>query len=314
MRGNSLPTSCSFIQNCVITLQCLCSSRELFAAPKPGTWVGSTHGQMWQSATRSTGAQGGCGLHVLHMVLTAPQDLIIPLAIKLHMDLLSMICESQRAVFMTRQLAEETPFLLFLGPPNMLQETAPSEGHQFNHNSLLQSNRFRLARVDWRLFDLFINLASLAECCPQSSPVALVLELPKHTFPIFLPSSGLHQQATARLGLPQQEGQMLRCVLALPQLRSHFLGARPWSQHGFLLWGQTSCSPSGCRGEHMGAFSWEHTKLSTVLVISSLMFLPLPGDTTPQQRPTTACVSVSSNKQPCLMPQGERAPGSSIQK
>lgn len=53
-------------------------------------------------------------------VLTAPQDLIISLAIKLHMDLLSVICESQRVVLMTQQLAEETPLPVLLGPPNIL--------------------------------------------------------------------------------------------------------------------------------------------------------------------------------------------------
>lgn len=160
---------------------------------------------------------------MLHVGLTAPQDLIIPLAIKLHTDLLSMICVIKQAVLMTQQLAEETPLLLLLGAPNMLQEMALSEGHQLDHNSLLQRNRFRLARVDWRHFDLFINLSSLAECCPQSSPVALALELPMHTLPILLPSSGRHQQATAGLWLPQQEGPVLRCVLAL-------LPPSSWSQ------------------------------------------------------------------------------------
>lgn len=95
-------------------------------------------------------------------------------------------------VLMTQQLAEETPLLLLLGPPNGLQETTPSEGHQLDHNSLLQSNRSRSARVNWRLFDLFINLSSLAECCPKSSPVAPALVLPIHTFPTSLPRSGQH--------------------------------------------------------------------------------------------------------------------------
>lgn len=144
-------------------------------------------------------------------VLTAPQGLLISLAIKLHMDLLSMICGSQQVDLMTQQLAEETQLLLLLGPPNMLRETAPSEGHQLDHNGLLQSNKSRLARADWRLSDLFINLSSLAECCPQSSPAAPALELPKHPFPILVPRSGLHPQITAGPWLPQQGGHELGC-------------------------------------------------------------------------------------------------------
>lgn len=73
---------------------------------------------------------------------------------------------------MTQQLAEETPLPLLLHPPDRLQERAPSQGYQFNHDGLLQSKRSRLAGVDWRLLDLFINLLNPAQRCLQSLPVA----------------------------------------------------------------------------------------------------------------------------------------------
>lgn len=52
---------------------------------------------VWECASRSTGAQGGCALHVLLVVLTVPQDLVISLAMKLYMGLPSTVCESQHA-------------------------------------------------------------------------------------------------------------------------------------------------------------------------------------------------------------------------
>lgn len=307
MRDNALPTSCSSIQNCAITLQGLCFPRELqsqapgWAAPWADVAMGNQEhgcsGRTW-SVCASCGFNCTPGSHN-------------PSCNKAAHGFTKHVCVIKQAVLVTQQLAEETPLLLLLGAPNMLQEMALSEGHQLDHNSLLQRNRFRLARVDWRHFDLFINLSSLAERCPQSSPVALALELPMHTLPIFLPSSGAPAGHSRALAATAGGTRAQVCPGPAPlQFLEPALGANKASCSG----AKGAALPSGCRGEHMGPFSWEHIKLSAVLVISSLVFLPLLGDTTLAAAPTTACAPVSSNKQPCSVPRGERAPGSSIQK
>lgn len=197
----------------------------------------------------------------LTWVLSAPWVLIIPLAIKPHTFLLSMICESQWVILTTRRLAEETPLPLLLSPPNRLQERAPSQGYPFDHDSLLQSERSWLARVDWRLFDLFINLSDLAQCCPQSLPAAPAPELQVHT--LLTPpevwtaptrpqrGSGSRSREDACSGVspasavdreplhrpfPGTGRAGHRCG---PGPCRPLLGARSWSQRGFLPWGPT---------------------------------------------------------------------------
>lgn len=243
----------------------------------------------------------------LAWVLTAPWVLIISLAIKPHTFLLSMICESQWVILTTQQLAEETPLPLLLSPPNRLQERAPSQGYPFDHDSLLQSERSWLARVDWRLFDLFINLSNLAQCCPQSLPAAPAPELQVH--PLLIPPRGLDRtnSSAAWLWQPQRRGRVLRCEPrisrgpgapspTLPRDGQSRASARSWAlppaprsqvrePARLLALGPDTApneplSPQAAAVEHMGPVSWKHIKFKAVLVIGSVMFIPPLVDTT----------------------------------